>query len=69
MIDGTELLHANKNEQAKMKLATACSLVPDLPQAHHQLGIALAKLGDNEGAAKEFSTAIKLDPIYRCQLA
>ena len=33
-----------------------------MPQAHHQLGIALAKLGDNEGAANEFSTAIKLDP-------
>ncbi len=61
MIEGTDLLHSNQNQQAKLKLASACVAAPDLPQAHHQLGIALAKLGENDEAINEFSTAIKLD--------
>jgi predicted Zn-dependent protease len=62
LIEGTECLHNNQNQQAKLKLENACAIAPDLPQVHHQLGIALAKLGDNEAAINEFSTAIKLDP-------
>ena len=62
LIEGTDCLHNNHNQQAKVKLANACAIAPDLPQAHHQLGIALAKLGENEEAMNEFSTAIKLDP-------
>lgn len=62
LIEGTDCLHNNQNQQAKVKLQEACSIAPDLPQAHHQLGIALAKLGENQAAINEFSTATKLDP-------
>ena len=68
MIEGTDYLHSNQNDLAKAKLTEACSLVPDLPQAHHQLGIALAKLGENDQAILEFSTAIKLDPNMAASL-
>lgn len=62
LIEGTDCLHNNQNQQAKAKLLSACEIAPDLPQAHHQFGIALAKLGENEQAINEFSQAIKLDP-------
>lgn len=68
LIEGTDCLHNNQTQQAKVKLENACEIAPDLPQAHHQLGIALAKLGDNEGAISEFSTAIKLDPSSAASL-
>lgn len=68
LIEGTDCLHNNQTQQAKLKLENACEIAPDLPQAHHQLGIALAKLGDNEGAINEFSTAIKLDPSSAASL-
>ncbi len=62
LIEGTDCLHSNQNQLAKSKLSSACAIAPDLPQAHHQLGIALAKLGENDEAANEFLQATKLDP-------
>jgi predicted Zn-dependent protease len=62
LIEGTNYLHNNQNELAKQKLLDACNQAPDIPQTHHQLGIALAKLGENDAAINEFLTAIKLDP-------
>ena len=60
--EGTDYLHNNKNQLAKEKLVKACLLMPDLPQAHHQLGIALSKLGEDDNAIKEFNKAVELDP-------
>ncbi len=68
LIDGTQCLHNNQNQRAKEKLENACAIAPDLPQAHHQLGIVLAKLGDNEAAINEFSTALRLDPSSSASL-
>jgi len=33
-----------------------------LTQAHNNLGIALAELGDVEGARREFEAVLKIDP-------
>jgi predicted Zn-dependent protease len=38
------------------------SLVPDSAKAHHSLGLALAKIGDNQGATASFKKAIELNP-------
>lgn len=39
-------------------------LMPDSPEAHNNLGVALKKMGDMEGAIAAFSRAIALRPDY-----
>ncbi|MBY0356960.1 MAG: tetratricopeptide repeat protein [Candidatus Obscuribacterales bacterium] len=61
--DGLALLHANKNELALEKFKQGISLAPDLPQAHHALGLAYAKLGRLDEACTELKCAVALNPV------
>jgi predicted Zn-dependent protease len=60
--DALQLMKANQNDQAAEKLRQAVQLAPDLPEAHHNLGLVMAKLGDVPHAIDELNTAIKLKP-------
>lgn len=60
--DALQLMKANQNDQAAEKLKQAVQLAPDLPEAHHNLGLVMAKLGDVQHAIDELNTAIKLKP-------
>ncbi len=59
---GAAYLGAKKYALAVGPLTAAVELAPGLTQAHNNLGIALAELGDIEGARKEFETVLMLDP-------
>lgn len=56
------LIRANRNEEAATQLRKVVSLAPNSAKAHHSLGLALAKLGDNTGAIESFRKAISLNP-------
>jgi tetratricopeptide (TPR) repeat protein len=56
------LIRENRNQEAAVELRKAVALVPDSAKAHHSLGLALAKIGDNDGAVKSFIKAIELNP-------
>ena len=58
--EGLSLMRSNLNEAAADKLKQAVTLAPDLPEAHHNLGLVLAKLGDVPGAIAEINRAIAL---------
>jgi Flp pilus assembly protein TadD len=62
---GAELLNHQQYAEAATLLQQAVQLRPDLPQAHNNLGIALAELGNLEGARREFETVLRLDPANR----
>ncbi len=59
---GTQQLKANKNDEAIESLKQAESLAPDFPEVHHNLGIALAKLGRSQEAISQLEIARKLNP-------
>lgn len=61
--DGLMLLHANKNELALEKFKQGINLAADLPQAHHALGLAYAKLGRLDEACAELKCAVALNPV------
>lgn len=56
------LIRSNRNEEAAAELKKAVALVPDSAKAHHSLGLAQAKLGDNNAAIQSFKKAISLNP-------
>lgn len=55
--EGMVLLRQNRNAEAAAKLREAVMLNPDLPEAYHNLGLALAKLGDTAGAVQALNQA------------
>lgn len=59
---GTQLLRGNKNEEACAKLKQAVAIAPQMAEAHHDYGLALAKLGRTDEACDQFKTALKQDP-------
>lgn len=58
---GLSLIRANRNDEAANVLKRAVQLAPDSAKAHHSLGLALAKIGDNTGAIASFKKAIDLN--------
>jgi Flp pilus assembly protein TadD len=59
---GRRLLNAGDLDGAISQFRAAIDEAPSYPQAHYQLGMALQRKGDNEGAAEEFKKAAALDP-------
>jgi Flp pilus assembly protein TadD len=62
---GAAYLGVEKYALAVGPLSAAVRLAPGLTQARNNLGIALAELGDIEGARREFETVLALDPENR----
>ncbi len=60
--EGTNLLRANRNQEASVKLQQAIAIAPDFAEAHHNYGLALAKLGNVPNAVEQFQLALKLKP-------
>jgi tetratricopeptide (TPR) repeat protein len=60
--DGVLLLRANKNEEAIAKFNEALAYDPNFPEVHHNLGVAMAKLGNVELAITELDKAVNLNP-------
>lgn len=60
--DGIQMLSMNRNEEAAVLLKKAVELYPSSAEAHHSLGLALAKLGASDKAIQELETARSLDP-------
>jgi superkiller protein 3 len=50
-------------EEAVLYLAVAMALRSDSPAAHNNLGFALRKKGDLEGAIRRYRAVLKLDPL------
>lgn len=59
---GMSMLNANDNTQALEVLTKAVALAPDLPEAHHNIALALAKLGRPEEAISHLKIALELNP-------
>ena len=59
---GTTLLRANRNQEASVKLQQAIAIAPDFAEAHHNYGLALAKLGNIPTALEQFQLALTLKP-------
>jgi len=59
---GAAYLDVEYYELALEPLQAAVAIAPALFQAHNNLGIVLAELGDTSGARREFETALMLDP-------
>jgi Flp pilus assembly protein TadD len=55
------LLNAGDIEGAISQFRAAIQSVPTYAPAHYQLGLALQRKGDKEGAAQEFRAAKELD--------
>ncbi len=60
--DANNLLRANRNQEASVKLKQAIAVAPDYAEAHYNYGLAMAKLGSVPLAVEQFHTAIKLNP-------
>ncbi len=50
--------------RAKKSLDAAVRNAPSVGKCHYRLGIALARLGDDEAAERELALALRLDPMY-----
>lgn len=59
---GIEAIRKEDFEAAKATLTEARKEAPNDPQAAYYLGVALESLGDAEGARREYSEALRLDP-------
>ncbi len=59
---GAAYLDVEYYDLALEPLQAAVAIAPGLFQAHNNLGIVLAELGDISGARREFETALMLDP-------
>lgn len=62
VVDGNNLLRANRYQEASVKLKQAVATAPDYAEAHYNYGLAMAKLGNLAGAIEQFQIAIKLKP-------
>lgn len=62
--EGNNLLRANKNAEASVKLKAAVDLAPDFPEAHYNYALAIAKLGNIADAVDQLHLAIKLKPDF-----
>ena len=60
--DALVLMRTNRNEQAAQKLKEAVALDPNSAPAHHNYGLALAKLGDTPHAIAHLQKALDLNP-------
>lgn len=61
MNSGVELLRRNLTDDAVINFKQALELIPDFAEAHHNLGLALAKKGDNRRAIEELQEATRLN--------
>lgn len=61
--EGMVLIRQNRNAEAAAKLREAVTLYPELPEAYHFLGLALAKLGDTPGALEALNKARSLKDL------
>ena len=59
---GKHLLNAGDVEGAISQFHMAIHSMQAYAPAHYQLGLALQRTGDKQGAAREFKTATELDP-------
>jgi tetratricopeptide (TPR) repeat protein len=64
ILEGNDLLRANRNQEASVKLQQALAIAPDFPEAHHNYGLAMAKLGNYPAAIEQFQLALKLKPSF-----
>lgn len=62
VVDGNNLLRANRFQEASVKLKQAVDTAPDYAEAHYNYGLSLAKLGKLAPAVEQFHTAIRLKP-------
>jgi predicted Zn-dependent protease len=62
VVDGNNLLRANRYQEASVKLKQAVDTAPDYAEAHYNYGLSLAKLGKLAPAVEQFHIAIKLKP-------
>lgn len=60
--EASQLLNQNKNAEALFRLERAVQIAPNLPDAHYNYGIALAKMGQTEEAVKQYQEASRLNP-------
>ncbi|HEY9790887.1 MAG TPA: tetratricopeptide repeat protein [Candidatus Obscuribacterales bacterium] len=60
--DAIGLLRANQNAEAASELKQALKINPNSAEAHHNYGLALAKMGDMPGAIEELKQATILKP-------
>jgi tetratricopeptide (TPR) repeat protein len=51
-------------EEAAKYLAEAVRIMPNFPEAHHNLGNALRNLGNFDQAIRHYNIALRLDPAY-----
>ncbi len=57
-----EMMRQEKYKMAADVLVKALDIFPELPSAHTNLGLALARLGRNDEAIEHLKTSISLDP-------
>lgn len=57
-----EMMRAEKYRMAADVLAKALDIYPELPSAHTNIGLALARLGQTDEAIEHLKVAISLDP-------
>lgn len=63
LVDQSELLiRERKFDQAERRLRNAIKLNPDIAEAHHNLGLVYARLGNNDDAYHQFESAVRLNP-------
>ena len=62
LIMGQTLLGLRLYHGAMEELSQATALQPDLPGLHSAIGVAKVGVGDSDGAAAEFTEALKADP-------
>ena len=60
--EGLLLMRSNNNEQALEKFKQALSTYDGFAEIHHSLGLAYAKLGNNDAALTELKRAVELNP-------
>lgn len=60
--EASQLLNQNKNAEALFRLESAVRIAPNLPDAHYNYGIALAKMGQTDEAVKQYQEAARLNP-------
>ncbi len=62
--EGREALDAGNLDAAIAKFNQVVRAQPESPDAHHYLGLALARRGDTDGAAAAFRRTLEIDPNH-----